>query len=1177
MTRESWYPEDHSCAGENVEQTLTIDLPQRTYKANEAISLNLNSTVTHNTKHGPLPPCCLRTYLCRHEELGVYGDNITLKDDSENLEYGFTMVENGGYRYNADGETEYAEWDYDGLSTVIGAQFPEGKTDGEELWLVEEWDGKMCYWYKYVWVEGKGSDKDKTDSDNKDDSSEPEEKYCWKYDGTVKTYGDSPAGSLFEDGEYVYDNTERSYRWNWKKVDGGYRFSYKCLYNDTNDYDSEFHKKGKCKNEYAEYKTTATALKQSYEPGETVNMRLKLDAEKSKYLCPILHSWCFAYITGLNPDEEYPMYMDNRETYLCDSSGESQLAFSFTYTDSPNESIYKDVSAKMPEDAEEGDVVYIVMHGQAQDIYYQTGLRYVFTKGESAGSGMVGFTGADGKDSVTIDKDARETPGEDEGSAIPLKIFGGAVGVTGTIAAAMASAGKRKKKGNEKQSRFRMVIYKEFGDAIKKGAPPVDVFARIAEDRPDGTETDRIDLTQEIYMFTPTEGLQLTPLGMVNGYMGVRISIPDENSSLSEAVVSARFSSFGGYFTENVKFRAVGKPFLEITADTKPDKKLTNLVALTGDQKTYELDLYARDFSEPLTELTIDKRCGDSMDGINGADMVNVTFDKTGAYTYKLHIANLSPVGYARRETIVIKLGFNASNAKERAATSFDVYICPEGISVLTPQLDRFGRLVINTEDADPGPDIRIKPAELRFICAYTNENGENVIARDGFDLSMLQPSDDRTRHVLCEFEYELNNVDGEKGSYYIKPKKVILVDKSDPLLVSLPVGYPLGAPKYKLDLTVHLDGEPMPQGELLDRDIERELLIRACNRYGIASGSRSQELMRELRGKVVPGHMYREIRRAVCEEAMEYYTKEAEEATKLADKMDKCLTVCSTAKWFGHQSMSYVLKAKFGDTAELICMPLIEAGENIIGNYWADCVWGTNDTSLLGSLFKAAESMYENKFFGLLNDMFGGALKSFSVDKHLNIFQNDLSNSGFKEKLKNMWQMIAAYNLTVLIRHMMLDGEPFWDAFKATLKEFTVNTLKQSFANVLANAFNLGDTDIEIKAIIDTFGDFFFNTIVDSTVSQFGSEANGDDTRMVLKFGDAEIHITGKRKNKDGSDSNGYEFTSSELGELSDEVKGMARNLLRNLLNTAYSAIDFLAQAAQAIPEVIPYTVFVK
>ena len=50
------------------------------------------------------------------------------------------------------------------------------------------------------------------------------------------------------------------------------------------------------------FRTTATPLKENYEPNETINMRIKLDAEKSKYLCPILQSWCFAYITGLNPD-----------------------------------------------------------------------------------------------------------------------------------------------------------------------------------------------------------------------------------------------------------------------------------------------------------------------------------------------------------------------------------------------------------------------------------------------------------------------------------------------------------------------------------------------------------------------------------------------------------------------------------------------------------------------------------------------------------------------------------------------------------------------------------------------------------------------------------------------------------------------------------------------------------
>lgn len=1048
MTRESRYPEDHSCAGENVEQTLTIDLPQRTYKANETISLNLNSTVTHNTKHDPLPPCCLRTYLCRHEKLGIYGDNITLKDDSENLEYGFTMVENGGYRYNADGETEFAEWDYDGLSTVIGAQFPEGNTDGEELWLVEEWDGKMCYWYKYVWVEGKGSDKDKTDSDNKDDSSEPEEKYYWKYDGTVKTYGDSPAGSLFEDGYYVYDNSERSYRWDWQRIDGGYRFSYKCLYNDTNDYDAEFHDKGKCKDEFVVFRTTATPLKENYEPGEIVNMRIKLDAEKSKYLCPILQSWCFAYITGLNPDEDYPMRMDSRAADLRDSSGESQLAFGFTYADSPNESIYKDVEAKMPEDAEEGDVVYIVMHGQTQEVYYQTGLRYVFTKGEPTDGGIVAFTGTDGGGSDTIDKNASDTPGEDDGVTIPLKVFGGVMGVTGTVAAVMAATGK-KKNGKEQQSRFRMVIYKEFGDAIKKGAPPVDVFARIAEDRPDGTEKDRIDLTQEIYMFTPTAGMELTPLGMVNGYMGARVRIPDANSPLTEAVVSARFSSFGGYFTENVKFRIAGKPYLEFLSDTTPVRKLTSLAALMSDRKTYDINLQACDFAETPTSLVIEKHSNAE----DGAGMVNVTFDKTGNYTYKVHIENVSPVGYRRREPKFIDLKFTVSNTNESAEAVFRFTLCHEGISVLEPPLDKFGRLVINTEDADPGEGVRIDPTVIKFVCAYKNEKGETVIAEDGFDLSRLQPTDDRTRHVLCEFECEINNVDGDKGSYYIKPKKVLLVDKADPLLVSLPVGYPVGSPKYTLDLPVQLDGEPLPDKNLLDRDQEWELLRRACQRYGLTNNGKAQELMRAARGSDVPASVLRQIRYAICYEAKVYYEKEAEQMTALGDKMDRCVTICSTAKWFGEQATSYLIKyisAKCkvnGDLIEFIIMPIWCEGWPLLGEKMGADFWG-DEVDISQKVLTVAETYAENGFFSLANAMIGG-------DK--NIFTGT-DYGATRQSKKMIGGMIAGYLVTCWAKHYFIGGKEkgkWFPSLLAAFKDCTVNALKAYFGKMLGKWLN--------------------------------------------------------------------------------------------------------------------------
>ena len=84
-----------------------------------------------------------------------------------------------------------------------------------------------------------------------------------------------------------------------------------------------------------------------------------------------------------------------------------------------------------------------------------------------------------------------------------------AVAVLSTIIAAAAisaggaagAAGSSGESGNEEKSErssYKMVLYKEFGDKIRYNGETVFVYAKMMEVRPDGTELDRLDLTQRI-------------------------------------------------------------------------------------------------------------------------------------------------------------------------------------------------------------------------------------------------------------------------------------------------------------------------------------------------------------------------------------------------------------------------------------------------------------------------------------------------------------------------------------------------------------------------------------------------------------------------------------------------------------------------------------------------------
>lgn len=1155
LGRESWYPEDHNCDGESVEETLTIGLPERTYLAGDTISLKVDSTVTHNTKHGPLPGVELSAYLCHYEAFGVYGDNIGLIDDLGKGSYGITMVENAGYRYNADGDIEYAEWGYEGQSTTVTAQFPEGTKEGEELWLVEDWDGQITYWYKYVWVKGSpdgatGKDKDK---DKEDD------KYYWRYDGVQDTYGDSPAGSSFEDGQYVYDNDLRSYKWSWKPESGGCRFRFDYLKNETNDYDGEFHDKGGCKGEYAIFHVTGTELNRNYLPGETANMRLKIDAEKSEYLCRVVETtaWGFAYITRINPDTDPPIL--DYYTNFDNGNEEAQLTFGFRTTDSPNESIFMDVSAKMPKDAKEGDVVYVVLHCQAEDVYYKVGLRYVYTKGTPVAGGTVGFKGGKGQFFETIDRNAWETPGEDGGVNIPLEVFGGVVGVIGCIGGSVAAAGatkKKGKKGSEKKSSFKLIIYKDFGNSLRKGAAAVPIYARIAEYGPDGVEIPRNydDLTSSISWFSDTPGVEVIPIGEVNGYMGANVRIPDVGSDLTEAVICARFSSFGGAFTEKVHFRAIGRPQVEVYTTTKPAKLLQSLVMLPGSGKTSELDLVVNGFAEQPTDMAVDK----SSPSKNGEDALIVKTAKTGAFTYRLTLNNMVPEGL--HDTKLVYLRFQATNAKETAVGVLQIHICPEGISVLSPPLNDKGMIVVNTEDADPGPGVTIPPTVLKLICCHRDKNtGELVVEEKGFDISRFKPTDEATKHVLNEFECEITNIDGKDGEYYVKPKQVLPIDtEKPPLVVTLPLAWPMGFPEYTLEVPVFLEGEHLPNDKPTDADKERELLIRACNRYGLTNNGKAQQLMRLARGTDPAASVLRQIRYAICYEANLYYSKEAEQMTKLGDKMDRIVTILSVAKWFGEQCRTYLLKRYTGDLGELLLNPLIDLVFVDIGGEFF--FRGGEDYQLQDNILKKVEQIAENKFSSLMTDPFTS---------------DSFSDLNIKDKAKKASGWIVCFYATVSIKYYYLGDETKGDIGRSCLlalkdlgstalktaiskalgdwlnkeqtgpKSFTIvrknadtgqtETVQSSYVDMMmTNTFRwfkrtTGKSEILKKffdhcirnqkaffgdklvnynstalggALGDALADVFTNSTVDSIIAMF----TGD--RFVLKIGDAELHF---------------------------------------------------------------------
>ncbi|MBE6005150.1 MAG: hypothetical protein E7232_13935 [Lachnospiraceae bacterium] len=302
-----------------------------------------------------------------------------------------------------------------------------------------------------------------------------------------------------------------------------------------------------------------------------------------------------------------------------------------------------------------------------------------------------GFTRGDDdsiidKINAEVFKEAGTTPGEDEGTNIPAAIFVTVAGGAAAAGAAGASSSKGKNK-DKRKSTFKLFVYKDFGNAIRKGDAPKYVYARIGEITPEGNEIDRPDLSVRIKITSTTNGFNVTEYGMSGNYKCAHISA-DKEFPETDGIVSFVFAYEGGTFTENVRFHLAGDPYIEF-----PDMDrlaITHVVnGLFGDGETYEVPFIIKDFFGQLdtSEIKISARENDLI--------LSCTKDERMAefgQSFKAVLLNRSAKNDTRRRSPII---IEASKGEEHVEGSFYFELYPEGLSIDGKKVD--GRLQIKS------------------------------------------------------------------------------------------------------------------------------------------------------------------------------------------------------------------------------------------------------------------------------------------------------------------------------------------------------------------------------------------------------------------------------------------------------------------------------------------------
>ncbi len=187
----------------------------------------------------------------------------------------------------------------------------------------------------------------------------------------------------------------------------------------------------------------------------------------------------------------------------------------------------------------------------------------------------------DKKVDIVVDSDAEEDPGDQDGGFIPAGIVEGwkvakdVVGVAGGAAAAVAAIALGLA---AKSTKYRMVIYKDFGDTLRRGEEVL-VYACILERDDKGNEKVNHELTSQISIFSHDGTFNVSEQGALAGdYKGAKVYVRrDIPSSQKEGIVSFKFTGKGGTFTNRMKFKLEMEPaiifYQENMALVAKDKK----------------------------------------------------------------------------------------------------------------------------------------------------------------------------------------------------------------------------------------------------------------------------------------------------------------------------------------------------------------------------------------------------------------------------------------------------------------------------------------------------------------------------------------------------------------------------------------------------------------------------
>ena len=612
-------------------------------------------------------------------------------------------------------------------------------------------------------------------------------------------------------------------------------------------------------------------------------------------------------------------------------------------------------------------------------------------------------------------------------TAIPA-VAGGILFGSSVAAAAALSSSKSKKKA--KNSNYQMLVSKDFGDSIRKGANPVAVRARMAEITADGILQYRPDLNVNITV--AGRRIAVHSVRLVGGFVEALVSVPPEYDG-DEATVSFIYRTNNGSFQNNIVFKIVGDPFINFVDENtdgslKPQGNRALISAILGDGFEYSSVFLLRDATDEPVRFKIDCESRDFSARVVPTDR---------RFMYRAYCKNLSAAPdrneiftKIRKTNIYVTTVFKDGS---EATCTISTSLFPEGLSVRAEHVDNEG-IPVKCYDLDKWNHERFAGEKFWLTLAVKNPKGAEIFhlpdSKVKLTFAKNLEGDTRLKDPVSDKiagKYGFKIEPEGRGEFRFIPQDWLFQPKKDTVYGAvLAAVCSYQGTRYERNIPLRLIGQlDDPMGGWQK---EYDGLKKRIEKFSLPE-EKDKWLARYEQCSVNPPCSVEELRlvsKEILYRYMDYWEKQNEKDKAYALKMDRMLSVAEWTKFVGDCAFSYLVKLYAGPLADAVITPCKDIFLYSVGEYLASCGRGESFDVRNLEIYKSLNTA---------GDLVSSIWMAQGVKSNLTDF-------------KKIFYYIAGYFVLAIFRnYFKIMGEQnksdWWGAITAAFRDLTISTFR--------------------------------------------------------------------------------------------------------------------------------------